>query len=234
MTSALNTSAMERRFPLNPRLNPPDPFRDTSGQNPFAEQGPDEPINEDPYSSPMAPAVQPYKPGDYEPVLADRSPWILAFGIGGLGLSLLAAVIAISGVAASRDLAEGVIYGIPAALLGLAVSIPGCILGGADSRAIRHGAMPTTRAHARARRISDEYRGSRDRRIGGGRNASRPPGERSFVMPRWIGGCNQPAGSHFHRAQRKSHVTVRGSPDRRPARFGVRWLGTALDFKLAE
>ena len=26
----------------------------------------------------------------------------------------------------------------------------------------------------------------------------------------------------------------RSSPDRRPSRFGVRWLGTALDFKLAE
>ena len=32
----------------------------------------------------------------------------------------------------------------------------------------------------------------------------------------------------------KSCFTIRGSPDRRPARFGVRWLGTALDFKLAE
>ena len=28
--------------------------------------------------------------------------------------------------------------------------------------------------------------------------------------------------------------TIRGSPDRRPERFGVRWLGTALYFKLAE
>ena len=78
MTSALSTASMERRFPLNPRLNPSTPFRDTSGQNPFAEQGPDEPISDDPYSSPAAPAVQPYKPGDYEPVLADRSAWILA------------------------------------------------------------------------------------------------------------------------------------------------------------
>ena len=200
MTSALNTPSMERRFPLNPRLNPPDPFRDTSGQNPFAEHGPCEPINDDPYSSPVAPAVQPYKPGDYEPVLADRSAWILSLGIGGLGLSLLAAVIAISGAAASGDLAESVIYGIPAACWDWLYRSP-VASWAAQTPTIRHGAMPTTRAR-RTCWFLDEYRRSRDRRIGHGRIAGERRGEPTFVMPRTIVGCDKPAGSSFRRAQR--------------------------------
>ena len=44
--------------------------------------------------------------------------------------------------------------------------------------------------------------------------------------------ARRPSGSYAK--GRKSGFTLRGSPDRRPARFGVRWLGTALDFQLAE
>lgn len=138
---------MERRFPVHPRLKPPNAFQDASGQNPFAEPAASEPVRDDPYSSPAASSVQPYRPDAYEPVLADRSPWILGLGIGGASLSALAATIAITGALASGEWIQGVVYGIPAALLGLALAIPGCIIGNADCRAIRHGAMPSTRAH---------------------------------------------------------------------------------------
>lgn len=138
---------MPAQFPRNP-LRGDDPFHDAAGNNPFADQAHGDAPEGNAYSAPRAAGPPQTDAGFYEPILLDRSRWIVGLGTGGIALSSVAALIALIGSLSSGSPASSFFVAFPAALAGLAVSIPGCILGGADSRAIRRGAMQANRARA--------------------------------------------------------------------------------------
>lgn len=136
------------KFPKNPGADRENPFEDKDGVNPFCEgttqqeQGTTEQAEEsNPYASAESNAVQPYQPGDYETFLPNRGTLVCTLGIVGFLIQLIAIAVAVIAVVAVGDSLEGIAYGLPGQLIGLAVCIPGWIMGHSDVRAIDAGAM---------------------------------------------------------------------------------------------
>jgi hypothetical protein len=62
-------------------------------------------------------------------------------GLIGCGIQLVAIVVAVIAILAVGDFLEGIVYGLPGQLIGLAVSVPAWIMGQSDAKAIAAGAM---------------------------------------------------------------------------------------------
>jgi uncharacterized membrane protein YidH (DUF202 family) len=145
-------NTMTRRFPRGPILDGESPFRDASGNNPFADSNSTQSLpGQDAYASPLSGQAATREAGNYEAVLPSRSGLALGLGIPGLILSILAAFGTISAIASERNAGEGLSLGIPIALLAIAMAIPGWIIAQSDCRAMRAGAMQTT--HRRGTRV---------------------------------------------------------------------------------
>ncbi|MEO8495134.1 MAG: hypothetical protein ABI614_08690 [Planctomycetota bacterium] len=135
-------------FPRNPNADRENPFEDERGANPFgddaapasgaADQMDDE---ENPYAAAEPSAAQPYLPGDYETFLPNRGSFVCSLGVIGCGIQLLAIVVAVLAILAVGEFLEGMAYGLPGQLIGLAVSVPAWIMGQVDMKAIAAGAM---------------------------------------------------------------------------------------------
>ena len=136
------------KFPQNPNADRGNPFEDERGANPFgddaapaidAESQAD--VEQNPYAAAESNQVQPYRPGDYETFLPNRGALVWYLGLIGCGIQLLAIVVAILAIFSVGDFLEGMAYGLPGQLIGLAVSIPAWIMGHSDVKAIAAGAM---------------------------------------------------------------------------------------------
>jgi hypothetical protein len=144
------------KFPRNPHAANENPFEDEQGANPFVDDA--APANspasqsaadQNPYAVAEPSAVQPYQPGDYETFLPDRSGMVWWLGLIGCCIELLAMVVAIVAILSLGEFLQGMAYGLPGQLIGLAVSVPAWIMGQSDARAIAAGAM-----EARGRRAT--------------------------------------------------------------------------------
>jgi hypothetical protein len=136
---------MARRFPRGPILDGESPFRDASGNNPFADSNATPSVpGQDVYASPLSGQAATREAGNYDAILTSRSGLALGLGIPGLILSTVAAFGTIAGITSGRDVGGGLSLGIPIALLALALAIPGWIVAQSDCRAMRAGAMQTT------------------------------------------------------------------------------------------
>lgn len=131
---------MTKRFPRAPQLGPR-PFEDPNGPNPFADEpGKAIPYPDSVFASSAAGEIQPYRPGDFVPALPNRSARVLGLGMVAMffsATSLLILLLALS----SGGLSSLLVYSWPTGLLAFSFSIPAWIMGGADLRAIRAGAM---------------------------------------------------------------------------------------------
>ncbi|MDA1055605.1 MAG: hypothetical protein O3C40_34855 [Planctomycetota bacterium] len=136
------------KFPRNPNADRENPFEDAQGANPFGD-GPAPAIDanretsaeQNPYAAAESGPVQPYRPGDYETFLPNRSALVWWLGFIGCAIQLLAIAVAVLAIVAVGEFLEGMIYGLPGQLIGLAVSVPAWILGHSDVAAILAGAM---------------------------------------------------------------------------------------------
>jgi hypothetical protein len=139
----------EFKFPKNPHAAQANPFDDGEGSNPFggdAEERTNDfdgtsPHGQNPYQTSTSSSIQPYHPGDYETFLPNRGPLVWWLGLVGLGIQLLAVAIAVIAVVSIGDFLEGIAFGLPGQLIGIAISLPAWIIGQSDSRAIAAGAM---------------------------------------------------------------------------------------------
>jgi hypothetical protein len=140
---------MALRFPRSPRREE-NPFRDASGANPFADAPATSPPSSDPYAASRIDDAPPATAHVYEPALVDRTTWILGLGTAGLVLSLTAGIGVVWAIAASANPADQVRISMPLSLASLAAAIPGWLLGGNDWRALRAGALRSSRRRALA------------------------------------------------------------------------------------
>lgn len=136
------------RFPRNPNADRENPFEDEQGANPFGDDSasaedaaPREDAESNAYATAESNAVQPYEPGDYETFLPSRGPLVFWLGVIGCGIQLLAVIVAVLAILAVGEFLEGMAYGLPGQLIGLAVSVPAWIMGQSDVRAMAAGAM---------------------------------------------------------------------------------------------
>jgi len=149
------------KFPKNPGAERDNPFEDDSGKNPFGDQrktasdDKSEPAEDaNPYAAQEHDGVQPYRPNDYETFLPHRGRLIFWLGAVGLGVQLLAILVATIAIFVTGNFLEGMVYGLPGQLVGVAVSAPAWVMGHSDWLAIEAGAMtsdgaPSTRAGLR-------------------------------------------------------------------------------------
>lgn len=136
------------KFPRNPNADRENPFEDEQGANPFGDNaapvidGESQTVGEqNPYAAAESNAVQPYRPDDYETFLPNRGALVWWLGLIGCCIQLLAIVVAVLAIFAVGDFLEGMAYGLPGQLIGLAFSIPAWIMGQTDVKAITAGAM---------------------------------------------------------------------------------------------
>jgi hypothetical protein len=136
------------KFPRNPNADREDPFEDGQGANPFGDDA--TPVSDvespssaeqNPYAAAESKGVQPYLPDDYETFLPNRGALVWWLGVVGCCIQLLANVVAVLAIFAVDDFLEGMTYGLPGQLIGLAVSVPAWIMGQTDMKAIAAGAM---------------------------------------------------------------------------------------------
>lgn len=135
-------------FPKNPNADRKNPFEGQDGVNPFGDDGASgdddgvEPLQSgNVYATGGASQIQPYHPTDYETFLPNRSAFVWWLGFVGCCIQLLSIAIAIIGVVAAGDYLEGIVYGLPGQLIGVAVGVPAWIMGASDAKAIAAGAM---------------------------------------------------------------------------------------------
>lgn len=135
-------------FPQNPNADRENPFEDGQGANPFGDDaapargdGSQVAADGNLYATNESSAVQPYRPGDYETFLPSRGGMVLWLGVVGCCLQLLAIVVSVLAILSVGEFLEGMAYGLPGQLLGLAVSLPALIMGQTDVKAIAAGAM---------------------------------------------------------------------------------------------
>ncbi len=136
-------------FPKNPNADRTNPFEGDDGANPFgdgAAPAEDDQVHdpaqaENVYASGDTGQVQPYLPTDYETFLPNRGRLVWWLGFAGCCIQLLSIVVIIVAVVVTGDNLQGIVYGLPGQLIGLAVSIPAWILGASDAKAIAAGAM---------------------------------------------------------------------------------------------
>lgn len=132
------------KFPRNPNADRENPFEDEQGANPFGDdtKAEGEPATEDnPYAAADVSAAQPYQPGEYETFLPNRGGLVWWLGIIGGGIQMLAIIVAAIAILVVGDYLEGIAYGLPGQLIGIAISIPAWIMGHSDMQAIAAGAM---------------------------------------------------------------------------------------------
>ena len=136
------------KFPQNPNADRQNPFEGEDGANPFGDDTGSASDAErsaaseqNPYSTAEVESIQPYQPGDYETFLPNRGGLVWWLGLIGLCIQLLAIMVAIIAIVAVGDFLEGIAYGLPGQLIGLALSIPAWIMGQSDVKAIAAGAM---------------------------------------------------------------------------------------------
>jgi len=136
------------KFPRNPNADRENPFEDEQGANPFGDDKTpaidaesQTAAKQNPYAAVESSDVQPYRPGDYETFLPNRGALVWWLGLIGCCIQLLAIVVAVLAIVWVGDFLEGMAYGLPGQLIGLAVSIPAWITGQIDVKAIAAGAM---------------------------------------------------------------------------------------------
>ncbi len=137
------------KFPKNPNADRKNPFEGQDGANPFGDgAGPanddqvrDPSQDENVYASSDTGQVQPYRPTDFETFLPNRGRLVWWLGFAGCCIQLISIVVVIIAVVVVGDYLEGIVFGLPGQLIGLAVSIPAWILGATDAKAIAAGAM---------------------------------------------------------------------------------------------
>lgn len=144
---------MPFEYPEHPNTGRKDPFRDEQGDNPFADDGPEAEVSEDPYAVSVSEAGRTFQLDDFATTLPDRGRRVFVLGITGLVLSVFGAA-GVTTVVAVPDLAGSWLTASAAALLfGLSTAPTAWIMGRSDLRAIRAGAMDkaglvrTTRGH---------------------------------------------------------------------------------------
>jgi hypothetical protein len=132
---------MSFEYPEHPNTGRTDPFRDEDGQNPFADDGPEADVSDDPYG------VTGHDPGPtfvadhYETLLPHRGGRIFGLGIAGLIMSFfgtagtIACVLSPVGAGSLLPLSAGLL------LLGLPCAWTAWMTGRYDLRAMRVGAM---------------------------------------------------------------------------------------------
>ncbi len=136
------------KFPLNPNADRKTPFEDGQGANPFGDDAAlasdadtSESAEPNPYAAAEPNAVQPYRPGDFETFLPNRGVLVWWLGLIGFCIQLIAIAVAVIAMYVAGDFLEGMVYGLPGQLIGLAVSVPAWIMGHSDAQAIAAGAM---------------------------------------------------------------------------------------------
>ncbi len=133
---------MPFEYPKHPTSNHRNPLRDDGESNPFAEEGPDEAVSDDPYAAPAQASGFSYRPRGYETMLTSRGRVVFWLGAIGLAISALGATGVLMIFLAPSVGAFYWIY-LCAGLLpfGLALSFSAWLFGGRDLRAIEAGAM---------------------------------------------------------------------------------------------
>ena len=151
---------MPFEYPKHPNTGRRDPFRDEQGDNPFADDGPEADVSEDPYAvsaSETASALRTgptYRPNNFETTLPHRGGRVFQLGRIGLALSVLGAVGVATCIAFPEASGLWVVLSAALLLFGLPCSFTAWIMGRNDLRAIRSGAMDdaglvrTSRGHA--------------------------------------------------------------------------------------
>ena len=136
------------KFPQNPNADRKNPFEDGQGANPFGDAAASasdtdsqEAAESNPYAAAESSNVQPYRPGDFETFLPNRGAWVWWLGMVGCCIQLIAIVVAVVAMVFVGDFLEGLVYGLPGQLIGLALCVPAWIMGQVDARAIAAGAM---------------------------------------------------------------------------------------------
>lgn len=144
------------KFPKNPGINRPNPFEDETGENPFGDAAP--PIemergsaDANPYATAEEQLVQPYQPEGYETFLPHRGSLVYRLGAAACWVQALSILVAAVAAAIVGELYDGLIYGTPTQLFGLALSVPAWVLGHSDSAAIAAGAMDQDGQHETSR-----------------------------------------------------------------------------------
>ncbi|MBC8354207.1 MAG: hypothetical protein H8E66_19615 [Planctomycetes bacterium] len=142
------------KFPRNPNADRENPFENGEGANPFGDDSGAVDSDGESESSPEqnfyataeksaieSSSVQPYRPDDYETFLPSRGSLVWWLGMVGCCVQLLAIAVAVIAIVAIGDFLEGLAYGLPGQLIGIAISVPAWVMGQSDSRAIAAGAM---------------------------------------------------------------------------------------------
>jgi hypothetical protein len=148
-TRKLAVAMSKFKFPRNPGVGREDPFEDERGKNPFGDDAKADPRTDDvggpsdgnPYAAQEQATTQPYEPADYETFLPHRGSLVFWFGVVGAGLQIVAIGMVVIAVWWTEEFLNGVVFGLPGQLLGLAVSVPAWVIGHSDFRAIEAGAM---------------------------------------------------------------------------------------------
>ncbi len=132
---------MPFEYPKHPNTGRRDPFRDEQGDNPFADDGPEAEVSENPYGVSVSPTGPTFRPDDFETTLPHRAGRVFVLGGIGLAMSVLGAAGVTTCVAIPE--ASGLWVTLSAALLlfGLPCAFTAWSMGRNDLRAIRSGAM---------------------------------------------------------------------------------------------
>lgn len=124
----------------NPLLSSPDPrrnpFADSAGKNPFADEGapPPPPASENPYAPSLTPGMPAERIAQFETTQASRGPLLLTLS----GLGWMAFVLATAGWL------RGTGWGIPPGLIAAVLGTTTLSLAYSDLAAMRAGAMESS------------------------------------------------------------------------------------------
>lgn len=133
---------MPFEYPQHPTSNHRNPLRDDGERNPFAEEGPDEAVSDDPYAAPAQASGVSHRPRGYETTLTSRGRLVFWLGVIGLASSALGAAGILMLLLALSAGPFNWIYLCAGLLpLGLALSFSAWLFGSRDLRAIEAGAM---------------------------------------------------------------------------------------------
>jgi hypothetical protein len=132
---------MPFEYPEHPNTGRNDPFRDEQGDNPFADDGPEAEVSEDPYAVTASEAEPTFHPDDFETTLPHRGGRVFTLGTTGLLLCALGAVGVAIFVAVPDLVGSWLTMSAALLLFGFACAPTAWIMGRSDLRAIRCGAM---------------------------------------------------------------------------------------------